>query len=120
MLLRLITLWLVLFAAAPWLAHAESPRLAPPPAVAVSALPPEAAKTLALIRAGGPYPYSRDGIIFHNRERRLPPQVKGYYREYTVPTPGLKHRGAKRIIAGSNGEFYYSPDHYRSFMSIRR
>ena len=89
------------------------------PQVALAALPPQAAQTLALIKQGGPYPYKRDGITFHNREKRLPAQPRGYYREYTVPTPGLNHRGAKRIVAGRGGEFYYTADHYKSFMRIR-
>jgi len=89
------------------------------PDVALKALPPEAAQTLALIRAGGPYPYKRDGITFFNRERLLPERPKGYYREFTVPTPGLSHRGAKRIVAGRGEEFYYTADHYRSFKRIR-
>lgn len=88
------------------------------PTVALSQLPPEAAKTLALIRQGGPFPYARDGIIFHNREGLLPSRPRGYYREYTVPTPGAPNRGARRIVAGQNGEYYYTPDHYRSFQRI--
>ena len=98
-----------------------------PPEVALSQLPPEAAQTLALIRQGGPFPYRRDGIVFQNRERRLPEQPRGYYREYTVPTPGLDHRGARRIVAGSgpgndvrrSGEYWYTGDHYRSFRRIK-
>ena len=60
-------------------------------------LPPEAIETLALIRRGGPFPYRKDGTIFHNREQRLPQQPRGFYREYTVPTPGAQTRGARRI-----------------------
>lgn len=82
-------------------------------------LPDEAKQTLALIRRGGPYPYARDGIVFHNRENRLPAKPRGYYREYTVPTPGSKDRGARRLIAGQAGEFYYTQDHYRTFWRIR-
>ncbi|MBC7205944.1 MAG: ribonuclease, partial [Methyloversatilis sp.] len=86
------------------------------PEVELAQLPPEAAQTLALIRQGGPFPYNRDGVVFHNRERRLPMQKRGYYREYTVPTPGLNHRGARRIVAGSgvdgdvrnSGEYWYT------------
>jgi ribonuclease T1 len=87
--------------------------------VAAEALPPEARHTLELIRIGGPYPYERDGVIFGNRERLLPPRERGYYREYTVATPVLTHRGAQRIVAGRGGELYYSEDHYRSFKRIR-
>ncbi len=88
------------------------------PTVALAALPPEAQATLALIKQGGPFPYRKDGTVFHNRERRLPPQPTGYYREYTVPTPGARDRGARRIVAGGPGEYYYTADHYRSFRRI--
>lgn len=81
-------------------------------------LPPEALETLALIAAGGPFPYDRDGITFQNRERLLPSKPRGYYREYTVITPGENDRGARRIIAGENGELYYTDDHYESFSWI--
>jgi len=84
----------------------------------VAALPPEASATLALIRAGGPFPYPRDGAVFGNREGHLPKRSRGYYREYTVPTPGARDRGARRIVAGRSGERYYSEDHYRSFQRI--
>jgi len=85
-------------------------------------LPAEARETLRLIDAGGPFPYRRDGIVFQNRERRLPAQPKGYYREYTVPTPGSKNRGARRIVAGDKppAVFYYTADHYKSFHRIQR
>ena len=81
-------------------------------------LPIEARATLALIKAGGPFPYAQDGRVFSNREKLLPLQNRGYYREYTVRTPGVRDRGARRIVAGSGGEYYYSADHYRSFMRI--
>jgi ribonuclease T1 len=87
--------------------------------IAASALPGEARDTLALIRKGGPYPYARDGAVFGNYERLLPSQRRGYYREYTVTTPGAKNRGARRIVAGAPGEYYYTDDHYRSFRRIR-
>ena len=89
--------------------------------IAESRLPPEARETLALIRQGGPYPYRRDGITFQNREGRLPDAARGYYREFTVTTPGSRDRGARRIISGGNPPtvFYYSDDHYRSFRRIR-
>ena len=86
--------------------------------VSLRALPPEAARTLALIKAGGPYPYARDGATFSNRESLLPRHPRGYYREYTVPTPGAPDRGARRIVAGRDGEYYYTGDHYRSFRRI--
>lgn len=80
-------------------------------------LPPEAVDTLRLIARGGPYPHRQDDGTFGNRERRLPPQPRGYYREYTVETPGSRDRGARRIIAGGQPptEFFYTDDHYRSF-----
>ena len=87
--------------------------------IAVHDLPPEARRTLALIDAGGPFPYARDGLVFRNRERLLPSRPGGYYREYTVQTPGARDRGARRIVAGEGGERYYTADHYRSFMRIR-
>jgi guanyl-specific ribonuclease Sa len=85
-------------------------------------LPAEARATLALIDAGGPFPYRRDGITFQNREHRLPERPDGYYREYTVPTPGRGDRGARRIIAGDKPAvvFYYTADHYKSFRRIQR
>jgi ribonuclease T1 len=86
--------------------------------VALSTLPAEAAETVHLIRAGGPYPYRQDGEIFNNAEHRLPDEPRGYYREYTVPTPGSADRGARRIITGKNGEYYYTPDHYETFLRV--
>ena len=86
--------------------------------VKLQALPPEARVTLALIKAGGPFPYAQDGRVFSNREKLLPIQGRGYYREYTVDTPGARDRGARRIVAGSGGEYYYTADHYRSFHRI--
>jgi ribonuclease T1 len=82
-------------------------------------LPNEARATLALIKVGVPFPYPRDGVVFGNFERRLPVRERGYYREYTVPTPGARDRGARRLIAGRNGEYYYTDDHYRTFRRIR-
>lgn len=87
--------------------------------VVLADLPLEARHTVTLIRHGGPFPYDRDGIVFGNFEKRLPARERGYYREYTVPTPGLKHRGARRIVSGRGGELYYSDDHYQSFRRIR-
>ena len=86
--------------------------------VAIHTLPQEAQQTIALIRAGGPFPYDRDGVVFGNRERLLPAKPKGYYREYTVRTPGARDRGARRIVKGAAGELYYTEDHYRSFRRI--
>ncbi len=83
-------------------------------------LPPEAIDTLQLIERGGPFPYSRDGVVFQNRERRLPSRPTGYYREYTVRTPGEDDRGARRIIVGGQPPeaYYYTDDHYRSFRKV--
>ncbi|MGN6111563.1 MAG: ribonuclease domain-containing protein [Luteimonas sp.] len=80
-------------------------------------LPPQALDTLALIESGGPFPYRQDGATFQNREHRLPARESGYYREYTVETPGSPDRGARRIIAGGDppAEFFYTDDHYDSF-----
>ncbi|PIW38550.1 MAG: ribonuclease [Hydrogenophilales bacterium CG_4_8_14_3_um_filter_62_83] len=85
----------------------------------ITGLPPEARQTLDRIKRGGPFPYGRDGIVFQNRENRLPPKPRGYYHEYTVPTPGARDRGARRIIVGPPGEYYYTQDHYRSFWRIQ-
>ncbi|MBN2339658.1 MAG: ribonuclease N1 [Acidobacteria bacterium] len=89
------------------------------PEIALEDLPREARRTLDLIRTGGPFPYSRDGTVFGNRERLLPAKERGYYREYTVVTPGSRDRGARRIVAGAGGERYYTDDHYDSFRRIR-
>jgi ribonuclease T1 len=88
--------------------------------IAATQLPPEARTTLMLIQRGGPFPYDRDGIAFGNYERQLPAQPRGYYHEYTVPTPGAHNRGARRIISGGRGgEYWYTADHYRSFRRIK-
>ena len=86
--------------------------------ISVSQLPPEARQTLRLVQVGGPFPYSKDGAVFGNRERLLPRKPRGYYREFTVPTPGSRNRGPRRIIAGRDGEYYYTDDHYRRFKRI--
>ena len=87
--------------------------------VSINRLPPEARQTIQAIKNGGPFPYHQDGIIFNNREGRLPYKPRGYYREYTVPTPGARDRGARRIIAGRAGEMYYTDDHYNTFRLIK-
>jgi ribonuclease T1 len=81
-------------------------------------LPQEAIVTVTLIRKGGPFPYERDGAVFSNRERVLPARERGWYREFTVKTPGERTRGARRIVAGRDGTLYYTDDHYRSFKRI--
>ena len=85
----------------------------------VNDLPPEALDTLQLIKQGGPFPYSKDGTMFYNREGQLPNKPKGYYHEYTVKTPGASNRGARRIVSGADGEYYYTDDHYRTFKLIK-
>ena len=90
------------------------------PAVAYADLPPEAKQTIALIDAGGPFPYDKDGATFQNREGILPNKPRGYYGEYTVITPGSSDRGARRIVAGEGGEMYYTDDHYDSFREVMR
>jgi len=89
------------------------------PVVSLQQLPPEARKTLNLIQKGGPFPYDRDGIVFRNREKKLPAAPVGYYRDYTVPTPGARNRGAQRIVTGQKREAYYTNDHYQSFYQIK-
>ena len=83
-------------------------------------LPPEARDTLALIARGGPFPHRQDGTVFGNREGRLPSRPQGYYHEYTVDTPGLDYRGARRIITGGHPPvvYYYTDDHYRTFRAF--
>jgi len=88
------------------------------PVITLDELPPEALGTLALIENDGPFPFSKDGATFQNRERLLPRQPTGYYREYTVITPGEDDRGARRIVAGEEGELYYTDDHYASFARV--
>ena len=92
-------------------------------AVAVTDLPPEAQQTLRLIKAGGPFPYSKDGIVFGNYEGILPQRKRGYYREYTVTTPRARNRGARRIIVGGSpadaAEYYYTGNHYVTFVRIQ-
>jgi ribonuclease T1 len=98
--------------------QAPSEPLSGLPTIAADRLPPEAHDTLALIERGGPFPYERDGLVFQNREGLLPRHPSGYYREYTVVTPGSDDRGARRIIAGRAGEIYYTDDHYASFSQV--
>ena len=100
--------------------HARDPGSAD---ISVNDLPPQAQVVLALIRSNGQFPFARDGIVFGNRERALPDKPRGYYREYTVETPGVRGRGGRRIVCGgdrgSAQTCYYSADHYRTFRRIR-
>jgi ribonuclease T1 len=91
--------------------------------VALSSLPVQAQESHRLVLQGGPFPYSKDGTVFFNRERLLPGQARGYYREYTVPTPGSRDRGARRLVCGGERPIepqacYYTADHYASFRRI--
>ena len=93
------------------------------PTVWVSDLPREGQETYQLIHQGGPFPYEKDGTVFGNRERLLPREARGFYREYTVRTPGVRHRGARRIVCGGPvptepKACYYTEDHYASFRLI--
>ena len=91
--------------------------------VSLSSLPAQARETEKLIHSGGPFPYARDGVVFGNYEKRLERKPRGYYHEYTVPTPGARNRGARRIICGGNpptepDACFYTEDHYNSFHRI--
>jgi len=109
-----------------FLVQARSPEpvvLAPSTSVSVSALPTQGKQVLGQIHQGGPFRYEKDGSVFFNREGLLPREERGYYREYTVPTPGLNHRGARRIVCGgarpvAPDACYYTEDHYSSFKRI--
>lgn len=127
----LVVLVLVLVAVA-WFALAEPESDSPtapqaevtattqvPSSSAEASLPAEAQDTITAIDAGGPFRYDRDGSVFQNREGRLPAHQRGYWREYTVDTPGSIDRGARRLVEGTGGELYYTDDHYRSFRLIR-
>ncbi len=126
----LVLLLLALFGGAQWLTQ-EPSEPAPAPAVGSAAAPTSAldrfaaeerraiGDTLALIDAGGPFPYRKDGSRFGNREGRLPAGPPGYYREYTVETPGSPDRGARRIVAGHDGDRWYTDDHYGSFVRLQ-
>ncbi|HQR48394.1 MAG TPA: ribonuclease domain-containing protein [Steroidobacteraceae bacterium] len=126
--LRIVVVALALIAGMQWWSghHGTGPDSAGAAASSVASahypdfLPPEAVDTLEAIRRGGPFPYARDGVVFQNRERLLPAQPAGYYREYTVPTPGSADRGARRIVTGGDPPeaYYYTDDHYRSFRRV--
>jgi len=103
-------------------AHAR-PAAGQESSIAWSQLPPEAQATEQRVHTGGPFPYSKDGVVFANREGRLARQARGYYHEYTVPTPGQRNRGAKRIVCGGRkptepDACFYTEDHYGSFRRI--
>lgn len=127
-LLRIAVVLLAALAAFQWWSNRGpvEPPVGPsaqPPAIAArypSFLPTEAVATLDAIERGGPFRHDRDGSTFQNRERRLPEQPQGYYREYTVETPGSPDRGARRIVSGGDPPeiYYYTDDHYRSFRRV--
>jgi ribonuclease T1 len=122
MILRLAAaaLWLAMAFVAPDTGAQRGPAPEQPAGeVALADLPAEAQATVALIRKGGPFHYAKDGSVFGNREGHLPKQRRGYYREYTVRTPGVRTRGARRIVKGASGELFYTEDHYNSFKRIR-
>jgi ribonuclease T1 len=100
----------------------DRPVAAQPATIQVARLPRQGRETYELIRQGGPFPYGKDGAVFGNRERLLPAEKRGYYREYTVPTPGSRDRGARRIVCGGPPKApyacYYTADHYASFRMI--
>ena len=120
MIARALLAALIAFGLAPAFAQkAPAPGLDTVVEVSAAQLPPEARDTIARIRKGGPYPYAKDGAVFGNREGHLPVQKRGYYKEYTVKTPGERTRGARRIVAGKGGEMYYTEDHYNHFRRVR-
>ncbi|NBS65734.1 MAG: ribonuclease [Betaproteobacteria bacterium] len=134
MITQRLSVWICtgLLVLAGWLgggmAPAQAQRASPEAAsgiawVDLAELPPEAHETLRLIKAGGPFPYDKDGTRFGNRERVLPQRPPDHYTEYTVRTPGERTRGARRIVAGgdprTSGEYFYTDDHYKSFRRIR-
>ncbi len=96
-----------------------------PSSMLAADLPKQGQEALALIRKGGPFPYAKDGVVFGNRERLLPKQTRGYYREFTVKTPGSRDRGARRIVCGGDlrnraaSDCFYTDDHYASFKRIK-
>jgi guanyl-specific ribonuclease Sa len=115
-------LLVLLLAVAALVSHWAGPEWAPgPEQLVVGELPREAQETLKLIERGGPFPHRQDGTVFQNREGLLPDRPRGYYREYTVRTPGARDRGARRIVTGGDPPtvFYYTEDHYRSFRPIQ-
>ena len=110
--------WAFLLALLLWLPQVQAGQ-AELAVIAMAELPAEARVTLQAIKRGGPFVYERDGVVFRNYERILPQQPRGYYREYTVKTPGARNRGARRIVCGPPVECYYSADHYQTFKRIR-
>lgn len=108
--------------ASAWVQARGSASTDSPATMTVAELPRQGVQTYELIHQGGPFPYEKDGLVFGNRERLLPAQKRGYYREYTVKTPGSRDRGARRLVCGGQARTpdtcYYSADHYASFRKI--
>lgn len=125
-MVRLWRAWLIILLAVLWLpagVQAQAHHAAPSTnvdlaTISVANLPVEARETLRAIKQGGPFAYPRDDVVFKNYERMLPKHPHGYYREYTVKTPGTRNRGMRRIISGGLNEYYYSDDHYKTFKRI--
>jgi ribonuclease T1 len=123
---KLLLMWMV-WAAILWLPagaqahvhHAAQSTHADLAIISVAQLPPEGRDTLRAIKQGEPFAYPRDGVVFGNFEQALPKHARGYYHEYTVKTPGARNRGARRIISGGTGEYYYTADHYNTFKRIQ-
>ena len=116
------TLWLLIAGLLLWLPLAHADYFSDngsTEAISISRLPLEARDTLRLIKQGGPFPYPRDGVVFGNREHRLPKRPRGFYHEYTVKTPGLRNRGAQRIVCSVFPDCFYSDDHYQTFKRIK-
>lgn len=105
-----------------WVQAKGSALVGSPATITVAELPRQGVQTYELIHRGGPFPYEKDGLVFGNRERLLPAQKRGYYREYTVKTPGSRNRGARRLVCGGPAHqpdiCYYTADHYASFRQI--
>ena len=122
--LKLLLTYSMLFSVLAWsgVEAREAPESLVPQTVALGSLPKQGVETYQLILQGGPFPYEKDGSVFGNRERLLPSHKRGYYREYTVKTPGLSHRGARRIVCGGVATTpdicYYTVDHYASYRRI--
>ncbi len=108
--------------ASAWVQARGSAMTDPPATMTVAELPRQGVQTYELIHQGGPFAYEKDGSVFGNRERLLPAQKRGYYREYTVKTPGSRDRGARRLVCGGQARTpdtcYYTADHYASFRKI--
>lgn len=122
-MLKQLKNWLVLFIGLAFWLSASGRGISQMEEISFAQLPKEARQTMLLIKQGGPFPYRKDGKTFGNYEGLLPKHKRGYYREFTVKTPGARNRGARRIVAGGRPpeplEYYYTEDHYASFKRIR-